>query len=301
MGSKEFLGVIPPILTLFGKNGDVDEDLQRRYVQFLIDSGLHGIFICGTFGSGIMMTIEQHKRTAQVCIDQAKGRISCFVHVGSTSTDISVAMARNAEALGADAVSSVPPFYYNHSKQAVVAHFETLVKSVKIPVFAYNNIETTGFLITPDVAIELARIGVKGMKDTGPMENFYLMQTRMENEGLDFQFIIGKAAHWLPAALVGVKGMVEGTGNIFPEVVVDLYNTTVDKGVEAAVPLQKKVVRLRDIQLIGGKNMCTMAVLEMRGLKVGYPKAPFQVLDAATKQRIRDAIVKEGLEGILKG
>ena len=70
---------------------------------------------------------------------------------------------------------------------------------------------------------------------------------------------------------------------------------------EAAVPLQKKVVRLRDIQLIGGKNITTMAVLEMRGLQVGYPKAPFQPLDASVKQRIRDAIVKEGLEGILKG
>jgi len=301
MKSKEFKGVIPPILTLFTEHGEVDEDLQRAYIDFLVEKGVHGLFTCGTFGSGIMMTIEEHQKVAKICLDQAKGRVDCIVHAGSTSTDISKALARNAQAAGADAVSAVPPFYYKYSKQAVVAHFAELVKSVDIPVFAYNNPETTGFSITPDVVLELARVGVKGMKDTGPMENFYLMKTRMESEGLDFQFIIGKAAHWLPAALMGVKAMVEGSANIFPEVVVDMYNTTINEGVQAAAELQMKVVRVRDIQLIGGKNLTTMAVLEMRGLGAGYPKAPFQPLDALVKQRIRDAIVKEGMENILKG
>ena len=54
-----------------------------------------------------------------------------------------------------------------------------------------------------------------------------------------------------------------------------MYNTTMTKGVQAAADLQMKVIRLRDIQLIGGKNLSTMAVLEMRGIPAGFPKAPF--------------------------
>ncbi len=300
MAKKEFKGVIPPILTIFDKNGEVDEDLQRKYVEYLVKSGLHGLFVCGTFGAGVMMTVEQHKKAAQITIDQIKGRIPCIVHVGTTSTDISKVLARNAEALGADAVSAVPPFYNKYSNQAMVAHYAALVKSVSIPVFAYNNFETSGYLVTPDVAIQMARAGVKGMKDTGPIENFYLMKTRMENEGLDFQFIIGTCGHWVPAAVMGVKAMVSGSSNIFPEVLVDMYNMTMNKGVQAAAELQMKVIRLRDIQRMGGNIPTTIAVLEMRGLSAGYPKAPFQPLDAPLKQRVREAIVKEGLGSILK-
>jgi 4-hydroxy-tetrahydrodipicolinate synthase len=299
MEKKVFKGVIPPILTIFDGQGHVDEDLQRAYVEFLIEKGVHGIFICGTFGCGIMMTVEEHKRTAQICIEQAKGRADCIVHVGSTNTDISKKLAQNAQEVGADAVSAVPPFYYKFSKEAVIAHFAELVKSVDVPVFTYNNPETTGFNVTPDVILELAHVGVKGMKDTGPMENFYLMMTRMEKEGLDFQFIMGKAAHWLPAALMGVNAMVEGSGNIFPEVVVEMYETSINEGVQAAAELQKKVVRLRDIQLIGGKILSTMAVLELRGISAGYPKKPFQPLNDSIKQRIRDAVIEEGLANII--
>lgn len=297
---KEFTGVIPPTLTLYTKRGEVDEELQRAYIEFLITSGIHGAFACGTFGTGIMISPEQHKKVLEVTIDQAKGRIPVIAHAGTVSTDRSVILAKNAEEAGADAVSSLPPFYYKHTTEAIIAHYAALVKSVNIPVFTYNNPKTTGVSVTPDMIIALARAGVKGMKDTGPIENFYLMKTRMERKGLDFQFIIGTGGHWLPAALTGVKAMVSGSSNIFPETVVEMYNTTMKEGVQAAAELQAQVIRLRDIQLIGGKILTTMAVLEMRGFGVGYPKAPFQPLDDSVKKRIRDAIIEEGLESILK-
>lgn len=299
---KEFKGVIPPTLTLFTKSGEVDEDLHREYIEFLIQGGVHGLFACGTFGTGIMMSPGQHKKAVEMTVDQAKGRADVIAHVGTVSTDRSIVLARNAEEVGADAVSSLPPFYYKHTSEAIVAHYAALVKNVSIPVLTYNNPTTTGVFITPDMAVELVRVGVKGMKDTGPIENFYLMKERVKAAGLldGFQFIIGTGAHWLPAALTGTKAMVTGSANMFPEVVVDMYNTTVSKGVQAAVDLGMKVVRLRDIQLIGGKILTTLAVLEMRGLKAGYPKAPFQPLDASVKQRIRDALIEEGMGSYLK-
>jgi len=300
MESKEFKGVIPPILTLFNEQGRVDEEKQRNYVEYLVKAGIHGLFVCGTFGCGIMMTVEEHKKVVEIVIDQVKGRIPIIVHVGSTSTDISIALAKNAEALGADAISAVTPFYYKHSDEAIVNFFNSLVKIVNIPVLAYNNVTTSGYLITPNVAIKLAKVGVRGIKDTGPIENFYLMKTRMEQKGFDFQFIIGTCGHWLPAASTGVKAMISGTANSFPEVVLDMYNTTVEKGSEAAAELQMKIIRLRDLQLIGGKILTTMAVLELRGISAGYPKRPFIPLSETAKQRIREAVIEESLEEIIK-
>ena len=90
-----------------------------------------GSSVCGTFGSGIMLTVEQHQKVTQSCIDQAKKHVPCIVHVGSTSTDISMTLAKNAKAAGADVVSAVPTFYYKYNNAAMVAHDAVLVRSVK--------------------------------------------------------------------------------------------------------------------------------------------------------------------------
>ena len=300
MASPQLRGVIPPILTLFDQRGEVDEALQRRYVDYLIDAGVHGLLICDAFGSGLMLSAEQHRKCAEICIDQARKRVPCIVQVGRSSTDATLALARNAEAAGADAVSAVPPFHYTHGAPSVVAHFSALVKAVSVPVYACNDVDTTGYLIKPEVVLPLAKAGIHGMIDTGPIESFYLMKARMDQAGQDFDFIMGTCGHWLPAALVEVRAMVSRPANIFPEVVVKLWEATAQLGPAAAGELQLKVVRLRDIQRIGGATLSTMAVLELRGIGAGHPKAPFQPLDISMKRRIRDAVVEEGLGSLLK-
>ena len=291
-----FLGVIPPSMTMFGEDGLIDESLQQAFLEYQIEAGVHGLFICGTYGSGPLMPAAQRKRLCEIAVSQARSRIPVIAHVGTTDTETAIELAQHAESAGAAAVASVPPFYFAHSERSIIAHFSALVGSVEIPVFAYNNPKTTGFVITPAMAVQLGTIGVVGMKDSS-FDIISFMQTidKTKRAGIGFEMIIGTEALWCPAALAGAQAMVAGVANVFPELVVDFYAQTAENGVQAASAMQPRLLRIRDMLKIGPTISTCHAMLELRGLPSGRPRLPFEPLNAIQKERVRTAMIEDGL------
>lgn len=296
MSRTHFTGVIPPVLTLFTKGGEVDEEAQRRFLDFLIEKGVHALFVGGTYGAGILMEKEQRKRLFDITMDQVRKRVPVIAHVGAADTNTAVDLAQYAESKGAAAVAAIAPFYFQYPERSIINHYVAIIKSVKIPVFAYNNPKASGVLITPDMAVELGRNGLAGMKDSCfDIVAFVQTKDRTAAAGLDFEMIIGTEALWCPAAAAGAKAMVAGLANVCPELVVDYYATTVEKGIEAAAAMQPSVLRARDILKIGPTIPACHAMLELRGIPAGFPRLPFEPLDDAQKERIRAAMLQEGL------
>lgn len=303
MEEIKFRGVITPVITLFDKTGEVNENEQRKLVSFLINAGVEGLFICGSFGSGLIMSKDQRNKVLEICFDEVNNRIPCIAHVGSTSTQTSVELAKYAEHLGFHSISAVPPFYYTYNDDEILTYFSTLIKSVNVPVFAYNNPYTTGVLLTPDLLVTLAKKGLKGVKDSSlNMESFIALSDKIETEKLDFQCIIGTDSFWLGAKLAGAKAMVAGMSNIFPEFVVDFYNVSLRDDTEIAIKYQKKSIRLRNIMKMDRIPPIPsyLAALEMRGFNVGTPKAPFLSIDSTTKEKLYKNLVAEGMGEFLK-
>lgn len=296
MTNIKFKGIIPPTLTLFNKNGEIDEKCNRDYLEFLVDSGVHGLFMVGSNGFGPMMTVEQRKYLTEISLDQVKQRVPTIVHVGSPSCKISGELAKHAEKKGADAVASVPPYYYRHNEEEVINFYEHLIKSVEIPVFIYNNPNLSGFLVTPDIAVELAKRGVKGIKDSSfNIVAFYVMKEKMKILELDFQSIIGSDSLWLPSLLVDTKAVISAVANVFPKFMVDFYNKTLqEKKLQLLSELQMKVIRLRSILQTGELNVPrSLAALEMIGVNPGRPICPFKELDLTEKENIRNKLITE--------
>ena len=273
--TKELQGIIPPLTTPFTKGGDVYEEGLCRLIEFQIENGSHGLFICGTYGSGPIMTVEERKKVHEVVVDQVKGRITVVAHVGTTSTAQSVELAQHAESVGADYVASVSPYYHRHDERAVVEFFRTLVKAVNLPVYVYNNPKASGVTITPSFLRHLSDVGVQGIKDSGfsLIELTHFMLALQHVPG--FRFIVGTEALALPAFLVGAKGSVAGLANAFPELVVKLWDLFQAGRYDEAVQVQMQVTRARQILHIpSSTNAACYAVLNERGIDVGYPKAP---------------------------
>ena len=147
--TREVRGIIPPLTTPFTEHGGVYEEGLRHLVGFQVEKGVHGLFICGTYGSGPIMTVEERKQVHEIVVGQVGGRITVIAHVGTTSTAQSVALARHAESVGADLVASVSPYYHGHDERAVIEHFRKLVEAVHLPVYVYNNPKASGVTITP--------------------------------------------------------------------------------------------------------------------------------------------------------
>lgn len=296
MKRKPFAGVIPPILTIFTEDGELDETRQRKFIEFLIKGGVHGMFVAGTYGSGVLMSLEERKKLLEIVIDQTKGRASVIAHIGTTDTKSAIELARHAEEKCADAVAAIPPFYFGHDEASVIAHYEALVKSVELPVFAYNNPKASGFLITPKIAVELAKVGLAGMKDScANIVSWIETKDTVERAGFDFEMIIGTQALWAPAALFGAKAMISGLANVYPELVVDFYETTVKEGIEAAGLIQPRILRARGVTRIGPTVPTCHAILELRGVEAGFPRKPFQPISDAEKECVRKALIAEGL------
>ena len=294
--TSRFSGVIPLSLTMFRENGLVDESLQRAFLEYQLEAGVHALFVCGTYGSGPLMPPAQRKKLCDIAVSQARSRIPVMVHVGTADTETAIELAQHAESVGAAAVASVPPFYFAHSEESIINHFSALVRSVGIPVFAYNNPKTTGFVISPSLAVELGMIGVVGMKDSSfDIISFVQTMDKAREAGVDFEMIIGTEALWCPAALAGAQAMVAGVANVFPELVVDFYNQTVENGVQAASSMQPRFMRIRDMLKIGPTIPTCHAMLELRGLPAGRPRLPFEPINAAQKEKVRSAMIEEGL------
>jgi 4-hydroxy-tetrahydrodipicolinate synthase len=273
--TRELRGIIPPLTTPFTADGDVYEEGLRRLVEFQIERGSHGLFICGTYGSGPIMTVEERKKVHEIVVDQVKGRIAVVAHVGTTSTAQSIELAQHAATVGAEYIASVSPYYHGHDERTVVEFFRTLVKSVDMPVYVYNNPKACGVTITPGFLHHLAEVGVVGIKDSG-FSYIELTNFMMALEDVpDFRFIVGTEGLALPAFLAGAKGSVSGLANAFPEIMVKLWDLFQAGNYEEAAGLQMKVNRARQILHIpGSTNAACYAVLHARGLDVGYPKAP---------------------------
>jgi len=273
--AKDLYGIIPPLTTPFTEDGDVYEDGLRCLVEFQIEKGSHGLFICGTYGSGPIMTLEERRQVHEIVIDQAKGRIAVVAHVGTTSTAQSVELAKHAESVGADYVASISPYYHRHDERTVVEYFRTLVQAVSIPVYVYNNPKASGVAITPDFLRHLADVGVQGIKDSGfSYIDFAHFVLAMEDHP-GFRIIVGTEGFALPAFMAGAKGCVSGLANAFPELMVELWDAYKAGNYEEAARLQLRVVKARKILHIpSSTNAACYTALQARGIDAGIPKAP---------------------------
>lgn len=109
-------GILPALVTPFDAEGEVYVEGLKRYVEHLINKGVHGLFVCGSYGSGPLMTPEQRMQVAETVAETVNGRVSIVLHIGAADTKTTLRLLRHAEGLRVDAVAAVTPFYYRHTK-----------------------------------------------------------------------------------------------------------------------------------------------------------------------------------------
>ena len=108
----QFEGILMPAPTPFKDDGNLDESGLEALMDFYVAAGVHGYFLLGTHGQGIVMEPDERKRAAELSIKRIDGRGTTVVHVGTADTGTSVDLARHAASLGVDAIGLVPPYYY---------------------------------------------------------------------------------------------------------------------------------------------------------------------------------------------
>lgn len=290
---KKMFGVVPPLVTAFKENGELDENAQEVIVNFLKER-VYGLFVCGSYGSGPLMNVEERKKVFEVTAKEVNGKIPIIAHVGTTNLRDSIILGQHAEKYGADRVTAVPPYYYHHNEESILCYFSELVKAVKIPVYVYNNPKTVGYNINDQLILKLINIGVKGIKDSSFDIMMFANYLRKTPE--DFDVVLGTEAMWLSAVALGAQAFIPGLGNAFPEICVDLFKTGINDDIVKCREIQKKVNALRDLMYsVGSTVVAVYNMLEFRGIVKTYPRNPFIQMKPDEKNKFKNKLIEFGI------
>lgn len=291
--SKDFSGIIPPLITSFNKKGKFDPRAQREVVRFLLPN-VNGFYPVGTYGSGPLMALSERKAVAEVVVEEVNGRVPVIVHIGAVSTEQAVELAKHAQTIGADAIGAIPPYYYHYNQAHLLEYFRAILHATDLPFFAYNNPGLSNNPLTPALIDQLAEEGLFGLKDSSfDLVVFSEFLNTIKKPG--FCFIVGTEAIAAAALSAGAKGVISGLANVWPELMQELWRAFQANDAKLAGQLQLKILQARAVLKMAPTLVVCYEVLRMRGVNAGYPKPPYLPLVGALCEKIKSAFSDLGL------
>jgi dihydrodipicolinate synthase/N-acetylneuraminate lyase len=284
------------MITPFDREGNLDIAGLEKLLEYLKDR-VHGLYICGSYGSGPLMSVEERKKVAEVAMRVIDGKIPIIVHAGTTNTRDTVILARHAREIGCDGAAAVGPYYYHHNSDGVVAFYSAMLEAVdgSFPVYLYHNPKFSGYSISLDTIRKLREKGLHGIKDaTFDILTFATYMRELAAMGMDI--VLGTEAMWLSARALGAEAYIPGLGNAFPEICGRMWEQGMAGDLEGCRQTQFEVNKLRDIMYYArSTQLAVYAMLEIRGVITAYPRSPFVPATGEEKQRIEKALSELGI------
>lgn len=273
---SKFQGVIVPMVTPFKRDAEqtINYEAGEQLVEKLIAGGVDGIFTFGSNGEFHVCTPDEKIDFSKFVIEKVAGRVPVYVGTGACSVKDAVDMSKRAEAIGADAISVINPYFLGISDAQLITYYTMVAESVKLPVMMYNIPKATGKNIPAEVVSEVAAIdNVKGVKDSsGDMDNLksYLDAAK----GKDVDVLVGSDGKISAAHALGASGAVAGTANLITEIVVDLWKALNAGDSAEAERLQAEIEPIRDVLHLGSTPQTLKRSLEIAGYEVGPARFP---------------------------
>ena len=241
-----FSGSYTALVTPFTSTGTLDEAAFEKLVDWQIEQGTHGLVPVGTTGESPTLSHEEHDRVVEMCVKTANGRVPVIAGAGSNSTEEAVRLSRHAEAVGADAVLIVSPYYNKPTQAGLKAHFTAVADAVSVPVIIYDIPGRSIVRLEDEVLAELAQHpNIAGIKDATADCG---RPTRLLNLiGDNFCQLSGEDATVLPYLAAGGHGCISVVSNIAPALCAELHTAwTKGNDKDRALALHKQLMPLHD-------------------------------------------------------
>ncbi len=293
---KSVEGIIPAVVTPFDENEHVDEQGFREIINYLIDSGVHGLFPVGSQGEFFALTMEEKKRLIDIAVEEVGGRVFVMPNAGAITTRESIEISQYAEKAGADCVSVITPFFISPTQEELYEHFKAICRSVKIPVLCYNNPgRTGGVALTPATLARLAAElpNFAGIKDSSGDLTQVAEMIRLCPP--DFKVIMGRDTLIYGALVYGAAGAIAATANVAPRLIVGIYQAFREGDHEEAKRCQRELAPLRIAFGLGTFPVVIKEALTMMGLPGGRCRKPIQPLDDGKRAQLREILIKMGI------
>ena len=291
-------GIITPIVTPFKRDAEesINYEAAATLVNHLIDHGVSGIFILGSNGEFHVIDEEEKVEFAKYIIEVVNKRVPVYVGTGCCSTRETIRLSKRMEALGADALSVITPYFLKPTDENLYAHYKAVAESVNIPIVLYNIPKATGCPLSPELVDRLADIeNIEAIKDSSGEEDRLIAYADIsKRKGL--QLLVGSDSKISYAYGLGARGAVAGTSNVIVDTLVGLDKALKEGDSDTGEKLQKDIDVLRGVLKLGTVPSFMKLSCELSGIaEVGPARRPVQELSAEDDEKIKEMLKYYGL------
>lgn len=299
MSAKILRGIVIPLPTVFDHDGEVDEPGMRELVEFYVEARVHGFFVCGSFGMGPAMSVEQRKRVTELVAKQLRGRLPFIVHCGTVDVYSAIDLARHARTVGAIGIGIVPPFYYSdHTDFEIIEHYRWIAEAVDLPMVIYDNPQYSGIAMPVDrvLRIKAAVPSVRGIKlNIMPLESALDYLRRLPD---DVAIYSGGISNLMAGKPKGFDGVINPPTAHVPEICVEFWDALEADNLTAAARYHSQLDEIAGAVMrlwkTGGR-VAYKEALKLRGLDIKmFPRWPSRELSADDVALLRRAHEQAG-------
>jgi 4-hydroxy-tetrahydrodipicolinate synthase len=296
--AERLRGIFTPNMVPLDERGRINEGEFRRYIDWLIEHGVHGLYPNGSSGEFLRFTPQERRRIVQIVCEQAAGRVPVLAGAAEADVTETLRACETYAGYGARAVAIVSPFYYRLSPESVFAYFREIAIQTPIDVTLYNIPMFASPIDVPTIRrlVEFPR--VVAMKDSSGDISFMLrVLAAVRPVRPDFTFLSGWDPALMPMLLMGADGGTNAASGVVPEIMRQLYDLTVNGQLSQARELQVRLLELFDaIVYAADFPEGLRAAVELRGFNMGRGRQPLseaQQVDRAALKRVLQCIIAD--------
>ena len=286
-----FAGCGTALVTPFQKDGSLDEACLRALVRRQIADGIHFLVPCGTTGESPTLTPAEHLRVVEITLEEAKGKVPVLAGCGGYSTAEVCALAREIEALGADGLLSVTPYYNKPTQEGLYQHYRAIAAATGLPIIVYSVQGRTGVNVEPLTLKRLAGIdNIVGVKEASG--NISQMASVLHHVPADFAVLSGDDAITIPLISLGGRGIISVASNEIPGPMSQLAAMALEADFAGARAVQRKYLPLMEVNFVESNPGPVKYAMARMGLLEAVWRLPLVEPAEASRKRI-DAVLEQ--------
>ncbi|HTQ38075.1 MAG TPA: dihydrodipicolinate synthase family protein [Pirellulales bacterium] len=269
-------GIFVPNMAPLDEAGEIDEAELRRYADWLIDHGAHGLYPNGSTGEFTRFTPDERRRIVHIVCQQARGKALVLAGAAETNVRETLRACETYLGYGARAVAIVAPYYYKLGPESVFAYFREIARHTPIDVTLYN----IPLFASPIDVTTLQRLAefprVIGIKDSsGDMAGMLRMMAAVQPARPDFVFLSGWEAALAPMLMMGCQGGTNATSGVAPEITRKIYDLVKEGRFAEARALQLRLLELFDALVNAADFPEGFRIgVQLRGIHIGRSRQP---------------------------
>jgi len=290
-----FTGCGTALVTPFRKDLSLDEEAMSRLVRRQIEAGISFLVPCGTTGESPTLTSAEQKRVVEITIEEARPhKVPVVAGAGGNNTAHVIETAREFEAMGADGILSVAPYYNKPTQEGLYQHYKAIAAAIRLPIILYNIPGRTGVNIEPATIARLAEIGnIIGVKEASG--NISQMGAVLDLVPSKFLVLSGDDAITLPLMVLGGKGLISVSSNEIPAEMTRIVQLALQNDFAAAGEIHRRYSKLLEVNFIETNPGPVKAAMALMGLLEPVFRLPLVAPKLENVAKIRSALEAVGL------